>query len=142
MATEYVDVAICNLIRGSANDAKELNDIVSINVTVAQESKVVYTMRRARTGRGYQHGARTANFEIESRRPKGGLEVPWFDMQERKEQFTVQCEMGDGGERMQIVDGVINEIQEGEDAEGNATLRIRGVCIDYRRDKSNPLPSL
>jgi hypothetical protein len=133
MAEDFVDVALLSIERRAAPGA-DLSDIVSFSVTTAQEQRPVYTMRKVRTARGFRSGARTITGEIEVAVPISGMPVDFEQMHADREEFNMGVVRSDGGVRKTLVDVRISEVQESSNAEGEHTLRVSFVAVDYRSD--------
>lgn len=138
MSQSYADIYPITVTRpGGA--AREMRDVTSISITTTQEKEPKFAMRRSRLASGYGKGARKITFEMECDVPAAGLEIDWFEIQASGEECLAVIEHGDGGERRQLVDFVVDEITDQANADGKATARIRGKAIDYRLDRANPV---
>lgn len=137
--TSLVDVMSITIQRGTGPSVR-MEDIISLDITAAQESRPVFTMRRERTPRGFRHGARNVSGQFEVTVPLGGLEVDFEAMQRSKESFDALVERGDGGVSKTILGMRITEIQETGNGEGEHTFRCSFVADDYRSAAPNLVP--
>lgn len=130
MAGSYVDIANCKLEAESVG-VVELQDIQELSVTTTKERNRVNTMNRRRLARGYRSATKTVSGSLSVARAVSP-EVDFHTLFENDELFQLYVEWADGGQRRQIVDCLISEIEAGANEAGEPTWDISFEAIDDR----------
>jgi hypothetical protein len=139
--TAYADIYPITVTR-PGQPARQMRDVMTVSVTASSEKTAVFPMVRKRKATGFTRGPKKYTWEAEVAVPLAGLEIGWFEMLDLDEECLMEIEHGDGGERRQLVDFVVDEITDSSNGEGNATTRIRGKATDYRKDLANPVAEI
>src|SRR6266498_3432104 len=122
MSRQYVDVILTSLNSPLLGQIR-LNDAAKLSTKQEATRTAVKTMNRQRTARGYRSGTKTYSGQLtmEVQMPP---EVDWALLFLADDEFLLTYEMGDGGQRFQLVDCIISNVDTEGDEDGGTQMTI------------------
>lgn len=131
MARQYADVILTSLNSPVLGQIK-LQDAAKLTVTQEVTRTAVKTMNRRRLARGYRSGTKTytGQLTVEEQMP---AEVDWALLFELGDEFLLTYELGDGGQRNQLVDCIISNIGLEGDEDGGIQRTVDFTALEHRK---------
>lgn len=110
-----------------------LEGVAELNTTVSRGLSPVKTMNRLNRVRGHRGGPAEVTGSLSI--PKTIVaEAPFFELCQDEEVFLFEYEEGPGGgERFQLTGFQIDELSDGYNAEGEATLEVSFVATSKQK---------
>lgn len=128
MAQEFVDLYLVEV------DHAEMETIKSISVTSSDPKNPVKTMNRDRVALGVTHGVQEFSAKISAVRQLADPEIDWHAWKRLKQAKTISYEMGDGGQRVSLIDCYVSSVDEKADENGEIMWDIDIVFLRREED--------
>ena len=132
MAGPFTDIFKVRIEVPSAGEAKQLFDVMEVEVTTTKERKAVAVMGQRKVPRGWTTTIKSVEGTIKVP-PNVDPEVDWDDMLDKDVEFNLYLTEHSGsakGPTRQITGCIIESITRGMSAEGEPTRDINFKALD------------